>query len=412
MNIRILFLIPETYPTFRVDVSILFGKYLPLHGIYSDLVAGKSQSYSEVAVWGGGDTYLCDISDGTAKKYINTFIHSVKYLIKADRVKYQAIQVRDMPFLATIAMLVSKLKGIPFFYWMSYPKPEGNILLAHHRRLSEGVIKYLFPLIRGYIGKFLLYRLILPKADHIFVQSDQMKKNLNKYGIGNEKMTSVPMGVDMEALQENKILPSDDLRLVGKRVLVYLGTLDGPRRVETLFEMLSIIKLQFPTVMLVMVGDDLDSEVQRKWLKIRASEIGINDHLIWAGWLPRLDAWRYVRSAEIGLSPIPRGYLLDCSSPTKLPEYLALGLPVICNDNPDQEQVIRQTSAGFCVKYTAEEFASSVIKMLSLDKNKRSKMIRNGKDYVSQYRDYYQISSTVAGSYKKVLLNNSDCQND
>lgn len=412
MKIRILFLTAETYPTFRVDVNVLFGKYLPRHGIYSDIVAGKKPGSAEPGAWGGGETYLCDISGGQAKKHVNTFLHSIKHLFNADAAKYQAIQVRDMPLLATIGLLVSKFKGVNFFYWMSYPVPEGHILLARRRGLSEGLIKFLFPWIKGHVGHFLLYRIILSKADHVFVQSHYMKENLIKYGICPEKMTPVPMGVDIEEFQDKDIIPMDDNRLVGRRVLVYLGTFDGPRRIEILFEMLVIVKHQFPTVLLVLVGDDVDNEVQRRWLKMKADELGVNDHLIWTGWLPRYEAWRFVRSAEVGLSPIPRGYLLDYSSPTKLPEYLALGVPVICNDNPDQDQTIRQTDAGICVPYTADDFANAVIKMLSLDVRKRNEMVRKGKDYVRQYRDYCQISSNVADSYKKIFLSNHNGQND
>jgi glycosyltransferase involved in cell wall biosynthesis len=403
MKIHILFLTAETYPTFRTDVSVLFGKYLPQYDIQTDIVAGKQPDTAEPDKWGGGDTYLCGVSGGTEQRNLSLLFHGIKYLLRADAARYQAIQIRDLPLLATIGLLVSKFKGIKFIYWMSYPVPDGKILLASHRGLSEGLLKFLFPWIKGHVGHFLLYRVILPNADHVFVQSEQMKADLIKLGICPEKMTPVPMGVDMEALQGNEIVPMDDRRLDGKRVLVYLGTLDQPRQIEILFEMLVIIKHQFPNVLLVLAGDAYE-EVQRQWLKMKADEAGVNDQIIWTGWLSRNEAWRYVRAAELALSPFPRGYLLDSASPTKVPEYLALGVPVVCNDNPDQEQIIRQAGTGICAPYTAKDFASAVIKMLSLDERERNIMVRKGKDYVSQHRDYRQISRNVADSYKKLFL--------
>lgn len=403
VKIKILYLTAESCPTFRVDVSVLFGKYLPRYGIQSDIVAGKTQGSAEPCDWGGGETYLCDASGGTEKRNIKLLLHGIKCLFRADAARYQAIQIRDLPLLATIGLLVSKFKGIKFIYWMSYPVPDGKILLASHRGLSEGLLKFLFPWIKGHVGHFLLYRVILPNADHVFVQSDQMKEDLIKLGICPDKMTPVPMGVEIETLQGNEIVPMDDRRFVGKRVLVYLGTLDQPRQIEILFEMLVIIKHQFPNVLLVLVGDAYE-EIQRRWLKMKADEAGVNDQLIWTGWLPRNEAWRYVRAAELALSPFPRGYLLDSASPTKVPEYLALGVPVVCNDNPDQEQIIRQAGTGICVPYTAEDFANAVIKMLSLDERERNEMVRKGKDYISQHRDYRQISRNVADSYRKLFL--------
>lgn len=402
MSIRLLYLTAETYPTYRVDLRVLFGKILPKYDIQSDIVAGKTEGNVETVSWGGGETYLCDVSGGSVRVHINTFLHGIRYMLKADRKRYQAIQVRDMPLLAAIGLLVARFKGLKFIYWMSYPISEGLIVLARERGLSSGLIKFLFPWVKGQIGYSLLYRLVLPRADHVFVQSDQMKGALVKRGFHPGRMTPVPMGVDMETLQSINIPPVDDVRLVNRRVLVYLGTLDRPRRIEILFEMIAIVKRQFSDVLLILVGD-ANEETHRCWLKMKASEAGIEDNLLWTGWLPMYEGWRYVRTAAVGLSPIPRGYLLDVSSPTKVLEYLALGIPVVCNDNPDQERVIRESEAGICVLYSAEDFANAVIRMLCLDKNARDEMGIRGKDYVAHHRDYRLIGGNVANSYRNLF---------
>lgn len=402
MNIRLLFLTEETYPTFRVDVNVLFGKVLPQHGIQSDLVTGKTPGEANAKAWGGGEAFLCNVSTSSSKKHIQTFLHGIKHLLKTNTTRYQAIQVRDMPLLATFGLIVARLKGLKFFYWISYPMPEAQILLAGDRGLSEGLIKFLFPWLSGRVGRFLLYQIVLPKADHIFVQSDQMKADLVKRGIHPQKMTPVPMGVDTEALQNTDIRPTDDSRLEGKRVLVYLGILEYARKINILFEALAIVKQQIPNVLLVLVGDTYH-DADREWLKTKADEAGVNDQLVWTGWLPMHEGWRYVRAAELGLSPIPRGFLLDCGSPTKVPEYLALAVPVVCNDNPDQEQVIKDSGAGLCVPYSAEDFANAIIKMLSLDKAERNKMQIQGKEYVNHFRSYRKIGDDVAYTYKHLL---------
>lgn len=402
MNIRLLFLTAETYPTFRVDVNVLFGKVLPQHGIQSDIVTGKTPGETNAEAWRGGETYLCDVSTSSSKKHMQMFLHGIKHLIKSDTTRYQAIQVRDMPLLATVGLIVARLKGLKFFYWMSYPMPEGQILLARNRGWSEGLMKFIYPWLNGRVGRFLLYKIVIPTADHVFVQSDQMKEDLIKRGIHPQKMTPVPMGVDTDTLQNIDIRPTDDSRLDGKRVLVYLGILEYARKINILFEALAIVKQQIPNILLVLVGDTYhDSD--REWLKSKANEAGVNDQLVWTGWLPMQEGWRYVRAAELGFSPIPRGFLLDCGSPTKVPEYLALGVPVVCNDNPDQEQVIKESGAGLCVPYTAENFAKAIIKILCLDKAERNKMQVQGKDYVNHFRSYQKIGGDVANAYKHLL---------
>ena len=403
MNIRILYFTAESCPTFRADVHVLFGKVLPEFGVYSDIVAGKTpRSETGGNLWHGGEAYLCDITGGSVKKYFKTFLHGIKLLFKADSKRYHAIQVRDMPFFAAIGLLVARMKGIKFFYWMSYPIPDGKILLARDRGLSEGLMKFLFPLVNGWIGRLLLYGFVLPKSDHVFVQSDQMKFDLINFGILSEKMTPVPMGVDIAALQNLQLLPIADNRLSGKRVIVYLGTQIRTRKIEILFEMLAIIKKDIPNILLVLVGST-DDKTHQYWLEMKAEEAGVKDQLIWTGWLPMIEGWRYVRAAEVGLSPFPRSYLLDSASPTKVPEYFALGVPVVCNDNPDQEEVIHQSGAGICVPYAANDFAGAVIQLLNLGASERNEMIENGRNYVCKYRDYHIIGSNVARSYCTLL---------
>lgn len=401
-GIRLLFLTAETCPTFRADVQALFGKYLPRHGIHSDLVTGRTPGYEAVSAWDGGEAHLCGVSGGQAKKHIKMLLHGMWQIFCADRSRYQAIQVRDMPVLGLIGLIGARLKGLPFLYWMSYPMSEGQIELARERGLSAGLMKFLFPWLRGRVGRFLIYKVVLPQADHVFVQSERMQEDLVGFGMDAAKMTPVPMGVDLEEINAADIQPADDTRLIGRRVLVYLGSLDRPRRIEILFEMLALVRVHVPDVLLVMAGDTED-EVHRAWLQQQAAELGIADAVIWTGWLPMKTGWRYVRAAELGLSPIPRGFLLDCASPTKLPEYLALGVPVVCNDNPDQAKVIRESGAGLCVPYTPVAFAEAVLSMLHENYDSESPLLSSGAVYVKAQRSYEQISLMVAEVYNKWL---------
>lgn len=405
MILRLLYLTPETCPTFRADVAVLFGKYLPQMGVHSDIVAGKAPEHDDPIVWGGGESYLFDVSGGQAKKHIKTLLNDIKILFCADRTRYDAIQVRDMPLLAVVGLLAAKIKCLPFFYWMSYPIPEGQIESAKERGLSYGLIKFMFPWLRGRVGLFLLYRVVLPLAEHVFVQSEQMKQDMIVRGISEEKMTPVPMGVDMETLRSKEILPSEDQRIKGRRAIAYLGCMGRTRCIEVLFEMLALVRQHIPDALLMLVGDtDTDDNLHREWLKRQAKVAGVEDHVLWTGWLPMLEGWRYVRAAEVALSPFPRGSLLDSASPTKLPEYFALGVPVVCNDNPDQKSIILTCGSGRCVPYTAENFACAVVELMDMNSRDQLKIKNSGLQYVIEHRDYHVIAKNLAATYRTLLV--------
>jgi glycosyltransferase involved in cell wall biosynthesis len=229
-----------------------------------------------------------------------------------------------------------------------------------------------------------------------------MREDLMARGIPKPKMTPVVMGVDLELSRPARIAPAQDPRLHGKRVLIYLGTLARGRRLEVLLQMLKILRQQFPDVLLLMVGEAED-ELQERWLRQQARELGVADATIWTGWLPIEEGWKYVRAAQVGLAPFPRGPLLDSASPTKVIECLALGVPVVANDNPDQERTLREGGGGLCVPLTAHDFARAVSRLL-VDESLRRAMAESGQAYVRATRGYDGLANLVADKYAELLL--------
>jgi glycosyltransferase involved in cell wall biosynthesis len=97
----------------------------------------------------------------------------------------------------------------------------------------------------------------------------------------------------------------------------------------------------------------------------------------------------------MGLSPFPRGDLFDSASPTKAIEYLALGLPVVCNDQPDQMRVAQESGGGICVDLTSEGFASGILHLLENPERARA-MSAAGKNWVEENRNYRRLAAPVA----------------
>lgn len=403
MSIRLLYLTHEPFPTYHADLAVLFGKYLPRLGLSVDVVTEAlevSDTSKSTEPWLGGEPILCQVPHNRGLHHIAKFIHNIRSLLRCDAKKYDAIQVRDLPVAALFGLMIARYKKLPFFYWMSYPQSEGQIDRARARGWRAG-LRYFFPLILGHIGKFILYKIVMPRADHNFVQSEKMREDLVQIGLPFDKLTPVPMGVDLETAKIEDITPIDDDRLKGKRVVVYLGTLDRTRRIEVLFEMIAIARKTIPDVVLVIVGSTADT-AHSDWLVQEAQRIGVTDSIIWTGWLPMSQAWRYARAAEVGLSPIPRGFLLDMGIPTKTLEYMALNIPVLCNDNPDQAQVVRESGAGICVSLTGENFAAALLELLQ-NTQQRKQMASVGRQYIAQFRSYESLASHAFDVYQNLL---------
>jgi glycosyltransferase involved in cell wall biosynthesis len=393
---RILYLTYEAWPTHRPDLALLFGRYLRRRGIATDLVAEAAQcGMTPARAWDGGAVIGCARPQGRAAQHLAKLWLNLRSVALADRARYDCIQVRDMSLSALAALVAARIKGIPFVYWLSYLQSEGHIVRARARGPRAG-LKYWYPLAEGVAGRFILYRLVLPRADHVFVQSDAMKDRLAALGVPAARMTAVPMGVDLE----DGAAPASAAPAPGPRTLVYLGIQDRERRVELLLEMLVRVRAVVPDVTLVMAGDTHDGDY-RAWLRAEALRLGVADAVVWTGWIARAAAWEHVRAAAVGLSPFPRGPVLDTCSPTKAVEYMAMGVPVVGNDNPDQQRVIAASGAGLCVALDAADFAAAVILLLQ-DEEGRIAMARRGPAYVQASRSYARLATEVAAQYEKV----------
>jgi glycosyltransferase involved in cell wall biosynthesis len=391
---HLLFIARESHPSHRADIAVLFGKYLPRLGVMSDLVAMSADGTE--APWGGGRVLIGRRSGSRALDAALSFVHVLRTLARG-RNGYDAIQVRDNPVAALAALVPARYWGVPLYYWMSFPIVEGSIALAKDGPRKLGWFRYLFVLLKGHVGHWIYYRIVAPNADHIFVQSERMKLDMEQKGISGAKLTPVPMGVDAELAAPERIPPSDDARLAGRRVVVHLGSLDATRRIDLMIEMLAIAARELPELLLVLVGNAPEAG-ERERLQALAEELGVGKHIVWTGWLTTQEAWRYVRAAEVGLSPIPRGPLYDCASPTKAAEYLALGVPVLANDLPDQEWLIERSGGGVCVPFEPPALAKALVAMLR-DPEQLRAMGERGRSFVMANRSYAHLAASLAGRY-------------
>ena len=399
----------ESFPTTRVDVDILLGAELAGrlgHELDFVMQAGSTNIRPGPHQWHGRTVWVGPTDDGRGvirrlRKYLSSVWHDLYVLSGIRRGRYQAIQVRDKFLTGVIAAMVARIRGLRFFYWLSFPIPESRMARAREGNARYPVLTYL----RGSLSGHLLYRVILPLSDHVFVQSQQMKEDVCSHGISAGKVTPVPMGValrDIGGFRSAAGPPPD--RPDGDIVLAYLGTLNPQRRLEILVDMLRMVRDRGVAARLVFIGGGDDPQDAERLLH-RARELGVSEYVQVTGLLPRDEALRCVRAADVGLSPFFPTPILRSTSPTKLVEYLAVGLPVIANDHPEQRRVLRESRAGLCVPWDARHFARAAVWLARRSEAVRSRMGERGRDWVTENRAYPRIAEAVEQCYRRILRN-------
>lgn len=398
MFLKILQLVPEALPTFRPDVAVLFGKYLPRHQVVCDLVGTADSAPFQEQNFASAQRPLY-YSSRLRREW--SFIKlSLRSLLSARRGDCHIIQVRDMVSIGLLAMCIARFKKIPFTYWVSYLMCEGRIENARHQLARQPSLRQRLVLVKGLLEAQLLYRLVLPGAKHIFVQSDAMRDYMIAKGIPAERLSAVPMGVDMELMEGAARSSRRPEGWQDVPLLAYLGTLDKSRNVERLIEALQLLRVTVPRACLLLIGGSPYVQDEQDLLQY-AERAGLSDAVRITGWLPSAQAWELLLGADLALSYIPRGVRYDVSSPTKLLEYLALAMPAVGNDSPDQVQVLEASQAGWLTVSMPAAMASAMDEVLANPERARLRA-SHGPAYIASARSYAIIAAQVAQQYRHI----------
>ena len=401
--IRMLFFPRETFPTERVRLTTLFGRELLGRGHAIDLVMQARDSTVAVGRhdWYGRSALVGPTDSGSGffsrvRKNVFGIWHDLRWLWRARTDSYDCILVSDKYLLATVAVFVARARGLKFMFWMTFPYHKAHVTLGR-----EGMTQHpTLALIRGHIAAFLLHRWIIPRSDHVFVQSQAMARDFSAHGADPGKCTPIVTGIDLAGV--SPILPGRQAGHLNGLTVAYLGTLVRERHLEILVDMLAELRRSGITARLLFIGDGAVPE-DRLVIEHRAQALGLTAQVEITGFLPRREALDLIRTADVCVSPFYPSPILDVASPTKLIEYLALGLPVIANSHPDQSLVLRESRAGVCVPWGARHFARAVRWLARRDSAELVAMGVRGQAWVQQHRSYERIADDFERACRRVL---------
>ena len=145
----------------------------------------------------------------------------------------------------------------------------------------------------------------------------------------------------------------DELKLTGRRVIVYLGSFGGWYMTDEMTEFLALAHKQDPaTFSLILTQSPRQSVIEAMQGK------GINPDDFLVAQVSPGEVPRYLKAADIAISFIKPCYSKQSSSPTKMAEYLASGLPIICNAGVgDLDKLIVENRAGALLReFTSEAY--------------------------------------------------------
>jgi len=176
-------------------------------------------------------------------------------------------------------------------------------------------------------------------------------------------------------------------------MLLFVGIFNEVKGIEYLLGALPSVIKEVPDCKLVLIGD---GDIKDK-LKMLCNKLGIENHVLFLGYISQNELPKYYSSADIVILPS-----LNEGSPLVLPEALSCGALVIASDLPIYRKHIIDGKNGFIVpRQDSAILASKIIDILA-NLNKYDSVKESNRNYVARV-----FSWEIIGNRYKNLIENT-----
>lgn len=299
------------------------------------------------------------------------------------------LQVRDLMTEGMLAARYARRYRVPFAFYFDYPHVESS-LQAMDQRGERAPLRR--AVLRWWIGR---REALLRRAELVFVVSRaQAERIRDRLGVRAERTVLFPVGVSPEVFGLAGPPPGTGGG-DSPPTVCYLGNLTAHRDPEFLFRVFAETLRRVPEARFLLVGE-LTPEAER--LRRAFPDPSRIDA---TGPLPHVEVPAALRGARVGVFPLrledPYGIFLT-SSPLKVIEYLAAGLPVVSSRVPDAVSVLSESGGGVCVDNDPAAFAEALAAYLRDPALAREQGAR-GRDYVARERSFEVLADRVERAY-------------
>jgi glycosyltransferase involved in cell wall biosynthesis len=175
------------------------------------------------------------------------------------------------------------------------------------------------------------------------VVSDPLRQTLLKMKVRDERIVNMPIAVDIRHFQPN-VERGLELRGqlgVGNRLVIgYVGGLAEWHGISLLYNVARMLREYKKDFVFLLVGGE-KHEVEANRQKV--VQAGLQDHLWFVGSVPYCEISGYVNAMDAAIVPDTH----DWTTPTKLFEYQASGVPTLAPRYDSIRQVLTEGREGF-----------------------------------------------------------------
>lgn len=388
IQMKVLLLPKEGHPLKRVRLTELFMReFVGLGNEIECVLTTFEHGTDHIKIpFGGGVLSQIVLPFFRLKKYNRS-----KKLITKNRP--DIIVANDGVIEGLIAKRLSKKFGIPYAYYLSslfYDMEKNEFLARGH---PKDLIKWLVKV------------LLEPMRDRVIINSSIFHPISDAMGEEYEDMIKgeifpLPLCPSHYFLEAGSGSLSD---LEDGIELVYAGAVSPNRKIHLLIEIVKEVSRNFHGKVKLTIFGKVDKGSYRDLLRKRISDLGLEGNIELLNEVPMRGVPKLIRKANIGLCILPPTHAYKVSSPTKVVEYLSVGIPVVANEEiEDQRVVIKGSGGGLSPPYDIDKISRSIIELAS-NPEKARRMGERGRKWVLKNRSYRELALNLDKRYGKLI---------
>lgn len=200
-----------------------------------------------------------------------------------------------------------------------------------------------------------LHRFMLPRADGVVTLSEALADRLHSnYGVPQDKIGIIPLAVDPDEFTPKK--GNEDFFKV-----VYVGALREFRGINNLVRALTALEPELRQQVQLELYGGADEEYIQSLRDIAQDKLSIN----WYGHVAHDQLACQVATCDVAASPLPPLDSFEVSSPAKIYEYLALGLPIVATDITPHKRILTEECSMLIPTGNTRAMSDAFEKLLS-----------------------------------------------
>jgi glycosyltransferase involved in cell wall biosynthesis len=266
------------------------------------------------------------------KRAVNALLFSFVSIWYALTKKYDVIIVSSGPITVGLPMLAAKiLRRKKTVFEVRDLWPDGAIEMG---KIKSSILISL--------AKF-FEKLCYKNANIVVAASTGMAEGVKKIA-PNKNVLVIPNGSDIELFSSDSNKPLRwENRFEQSKIILYTGSLGEMDECHTAIKAMQAFLDK--NLYLIFLGDG----IKKVDLELLASNI--SDQIIFLGLLPKTEVVKWYAYADASLVGFEKFNVLQTSSPNKMFDSLAAGVPVIQNTRGWIKDMVSDTDCGVNVRY-------------------------------------------------------------